>query len=305
MAKIDINLYPKKILDQLKRCTTTRNQRIYPHLPKFIFLCGKHITEGKNRKLIKTFFKTIGRNEVFCFYAEDLFDSNKRKELDLLTFEDYLAELSDGIILFVESYGTACELGAFAMKDNLIPKMLVINDKKHKASESFISDGPIKKIIATYPNNVIHTDIDAIFSNHNLHNQLKNFINKKTCKINKKENEVKLNSFVIELLEMIYLFGPVISKELFYIYNYIKGFTRFSFISEFTGGEINIKLNYIVEFLHKSNLISINNGYIDINSDIYKPTGFMFNLSYKQFMDYRLRILSRKYHYEGKMKKCL
>ena len=40
---------------------------------------------------------------------EDRFDNS----IDLLIFEEFLAEVSDSIILFVESPGSFCELGAF------------------------------------------------------------------------------------------------------------------------------------------------------------------------------------------------
>jgi hypothetical protein len=64
---------------------------------------------------------------------------------DLLELEEYLADLSDVIILFVESPGSIAELGAFAASDTVRPKILTVINSLHPG-RSFIADGPIRRL---------------------------------------------------------------------------------------------------------------------------------------------------------------
>ena len=65
---------------------------------------------------------------------------------DLLELENYLAHLADVIVLFVESPGSIAELGAFAASDTLRPKLLAVRNTFYASEQSFIADGPIRKI---------------------------------------------------------------------------------------------------------------------------------------------------------------
>ena len=65
---------------------------------------------------------------------------------DLLELENYLAHLADVTVLFVESPGSIAELGAFAASDVLRPKLLAVLNTFHGSEQSFIADGPIRKI---------------------------------------------------------------------------------------------------------------------------------------------------------------
>ena len=81
------------------------------------------------------------------FSAEDalnqLLDKNSS---DLLTMEEQLADYADCILLVLESPGAIAELGAFALSDKLVKSMLVVVDKVHITTESFITRGPLAKI---------------------------------------------------------------------------------------------------------------------------------------------------------------
>ena len=65
---------------------------------------------------------------------------------DLLELENYLAHLAAAIVLFVESPGSIAELGAFAASDALRPKILTVLNTFYNSDQSFIADGPIRKI---------------------------------------------------------------------------------------------------------------------------------------------------------------
>ena len=65
---------------------------------------------------------------------------------DLLELEEYFADLSDLIVLFVESPGSIAELGAFAVSNALRPKTLVVLNSSHPLERTFIADGPVKRL---------------------------------------------------------------------------------------------------------------------------------------------------------------
>ncbi|MGZ4929343.1 MAG: hypothetical protein ACXV76_13915, partial [Halobacteriota archaeon] len=91
---MDKNLYPEELLRKLKEYIAVRAPKESEHkLPKFIFLCGKDISEnrGGNRAVIEEMFKKIGRHDVICILAEKLWDSDLDKETNLLNFEEVLA----------------------------------------------------------------------------------------------------------------------------------------------------------------------------------------------------------------------
>ena len=62
---------------------------------------------------------------IFIVLSEKLWEDSFDSNIDLLTFEEFLAEVSDAIILFVESPGSFCELGAFAYAEKLFSDKLI------------------------------------------------------------------------------------------------------------------------------------------------------------------------------------
>lgn len=292
--KISSDLYTKSLLDELQiYLRKNKLESINNNLPKFLFLCGQNptINENDNRSLIKRFYRQQ-RPDIICIYTENLWDYFDKNEIDLLTFEEFLAELSDGIILFIESFGTSCELGAFAMKDSLIEKMLVFNDFSHRLTTSFINDGPIKKIHSMKPNNVVYVDLNAIFSGNNTYKNLLEFIPKyKNCEVNKNEKRIRLDTFVIEFLELIYLLGPIKLNDLIFIYKYIKRFNSFGFSIK------KIEPKYIANFLLKIGLIKkTDQDYLYIEKGQYQYHGFMFKMDSVQRNKFRTKVVSRMYH---------
>lgn len=65
---------------------------------------------------------------------------------DILSFESDIAQISDTIVLFSESFGSAAELGAFVMVDEIARKLLIVIDDEHYNANSFISLGPVKML---------------------------------------------------------------------------------------------------------------------------------------------------------------
>ncbi|HEX2938820.1 MAG TPA: hypothetical protein VHO66_07875, partial [Ruminiclostridium sp.] len=78
----------------------------YITYPKFIFLCGKSFNssnpyEETNRGIIHDYVKKICP-DTFIVLSERLWEDNFDSNIDLLTFEEFLAEVScnksDGVI---------------------------------------------------------------------------------------------------------------------------------------------------------------------------------------------------------------
>jgi len=90
---------------------------------------------------------------------------------DILSFESDIAQIADLIILFSESYGSAAELGAFSVVEEIAAKLLVVIDEKNHNDNSFIRLGPLRALEITYGDNsccVLNCDDINIKSIHTL-----------------------------------------------------------------------------------------------------------------------------------------
>jgi hypothetical protein len=70
--------------------------------------------------------------------------------IELLSFESDIAQLSELLVLFSESFGSAAELGVFVMDDEVSPKLLVIIDDKNFSENSFVTLGPLFSLKRRY-----------------------------------------------------------------------------------------------------------------------------------------------------------
>lgn len=121
-----------------------------------IFLCGANTNRKDTiRNMLHIeFMKDARFNSV---YPEHIFASLYLKgKHNLLELEDDLAKYVDVIVLPLESIGTYCELGAFAVNKSLLPKIIAINEQKYKKSKSFIKLGPIDLIKKNNSKNLIY-----------------------------------------------------------------------------------------------------------------------------------------------------
>ena len=123
--------------------------------PNIIFLCGGPTATDGSYLSARDFF-----NRHLCSdrpalaervkLAEDVniwFQTHQDQPFsDLLELENYLAHLADVTVLFVESPGSIAELGAFVASDALRPKLLAVLNTFYGSEQSFITDGPIRKI---------------------------------------------------------------------------------------------------------------------------------------------------------------
>lgn len=128
-----------------------QKSRVLPQegMPRLFFLCGAN--DGKSqlsyrRKETRKFIE----NQIpgsYVIIAEHFFERYKEQSAtkNSLDFEHVLSDISDEIIIILESESAICELGAFSHQ-KCRKNLIVINDKSFQHSTSFINTGPIHAI---------------------------------------------------------------------------------------------------------------------------------------------------------------
>ncbi|MGQ3892180.1 retron St85 family RNA-directed DNA polymerase [Legionella sp. CNM-4043-24] len=136
-------------MDIIKRYIQTidfKNVRTNPP-PELIFLCGgSAVDAGFFRQKFGNKLITQGHNVILAEKAMD-WQGGQMFSKDLLELEKYYAALVSIIPLICESYGSACELGAFVSDPLIRRKLFIIISEKFyigEESNSFIRWGPIK-----------------------------------------------------------------------------------------------------------------------------------------------------------------
>jgi len=121
------------------------------HAPtSLLFLCGGQIRIEENpAPSLRDAFARFAMEPPFSKYnvliAEDLnafFPSGAYR--DLLLFESDIAQISELILVFSESYGSAAELGAFCMVTEISQRLLVVIDSENYNEKSFVALGPLR-----------------------------------------------------------------------------------------------------------------------------------------------------------------
>ena len=129
--------------------------RIYLRGDKVVFfVCGGPVDvvrdgEGSHRK---NFLKWAARElpDFVCILAEDALSLNfvgeSREFVNLSQFENVIASVSDGVVIFPESPGSHAEIGFFSNSPRVSKKTLVANLDSYHTHESFLNLGPIDSI---------------------------------------------------------------------------------------------------------------------------------------------------------------
>ncbi|OEA20985.1 hypothetical protein BBM55_06220 [Vibrio parahaemolyticus] len=114
-------------------------------LPKLLFVCGGDPKYCKRRGEIENYLSRHAKH-LLTFRAEYAWEtiSNTQSDVNALELEEWLADLSDAVIIIVESFGTVAELGAFSLSKPLRSKLLPILDRQYENDESFVNTGPVR-----------------------------------------------------------------------------------------------------------------------------------------------------------------
>ena len=302
-------IYTDELIENIKSHLDNETARFITY-PKFVFLCGKNIElekyEKSNRGTIQKFLASRSKN-IFFVLSEKLWEDNFDSNIDLLTFEDFLAEVSDSIILLVESPGSFCELGAFSYADKLFnDKLLIIIDEKYKNDKSFIMSGPVAKAKKEGAKIVFAPLEEALLSSSELRTTLCELIDQLSSKTytrnkripNKEHNKVLISVFVLEILELIKLLQPISQKKLIEIYKEVKGFSSFNFIKKDGNSYTSqIRVEYIIKLLKDASLIIEKDGMLEYVKEELQPLMLKYNK--KAETKERLRLYCKRYRYKG------
>lgn len=269
--------------------------------PRFIFVCGKKVDDEvetirsitinnlEKKKVLNDYGKES--QPVLCVVSENLYVQDLAE--DIFTFEKMLAEISHKIIIVSESPGTFCELGAFVMDPEFSKKTIVINEDNAAYENSFITKGPIKLLKNQDEGSVIlHNGISRIKTNKEFCDRMENIANEKlTILPNFNSKEIRLQSLIYELANIIELFAPLESAyEIELLYKRIKEFKNYTIKNTMSHKLKNIKM--VLNLMEKMELTYRRNGYYYLNNNI-SCYNILFTISRKEYNEIRVVYLNR------------
>lgn len=219
-----------------------RKKRSNTSRPIFIFPCGGNEDLFMSRRLFRDYIrhnKSDALDNVFCLTAEDIANSGAVKDLNLLQQEAVLADICDWIIVFAQSVGSYCELGAFAALPHIAQITSVGISSKYEYEHSFLNDGPARELEENSSglSRRFYLQLDSPFSNA----EFANFVSsiRRNVQVyeplteagprmgfNIDETQVRVGPLVHELMDLLQLLGPCNKDELLDSYCRIRGFHK-------------------------------------------------------------------------------
>jgi hypothetical protein len=132
--------------------------------PHVLFVCGGPVSGGTAS--MRSEFISWARTALPDFtvlLAENAFKEallhDPPRFINLAIFEKLVAEISDCILIFPESAGSFAEIGYFAAIEEVRTKVLVVNDRRFEAVDSFVSLGPVSAInVDSYLQPALHVN---------------------------------------------------------------------------------------------------------------------------------------------------
>lgn len=305
------------LIDNLKK-GIRKNEKVNENIPVLVFICGERILDDFGRPYDAAFLKSENNIRYHIMNLLNKYDvsggfPNRKKHIlsviseylysderpvDILTFEKLLAEISDKIVIVAESPGTFCELGAFALDHRFASNLIVINQDNPDFKGSFITKGPIKKIRDLNEENLIlDTRKDRILNTVQFMNMIKKLgLSRAAMQPNNESDKLVLKNLIYELANIIEMFQPIEKYEIGEIFNTLKGFDKYSIVNK---KEHKIDTyNKVIDLMEDMKLIEqMKNGFYQLSSDITCYDA-LFNISRREFNQYRGRYLSRVYKIE-------
>lgn len=223
-----------------------RHLRLYRNRearPILVFSCGGDEEKHHSRRLLKEYVEYSdlpSLRNVFFLKAENIAVDPCMRNFDLLTQEALVADIADWLVIFAESVGSFCELGAFAALPHAAAITSVVVDRCHKDDSSFLMNGPVRVIEQTKSplSEVFFANLSCPMESH----KFSNYVGRIREKVRQSEDErtfspirkpinleptrVLVGSFAHELLDLVSLFGPMGESELMEFYCRLKGFSR-------------------------------------------------------------------------------
>ena len=252
----------------------------------FVFLCGGNQKEHDSRKLLSSILKKNDNVKIIISENLEKFKGN----LDLLTFETVLEAVSKMILIPLESFGTACELGAFTRIDDENNKVVAIINSDHAADKSFINFGPIQLLREIGGERVItasfiqsggklylrtNTEINNLCNHDLITNQIKI-----TKYFKKKETDedngfiTNLNSFLIAVLDYVCLTGFATVDMIMDFFSLLikdNSFSIYSSVMKIDNNRIKDVISSFLHILESIDFLDEDDGVFFVNSNVLAP----------------------------------
>ena len=243
-----------KTRDSLCEKLSEKTKSSFRRHPNFVFLCGGN--SGSRRDHIEAIVRDYLEGEVpfRVFRAENIWEELREQKggaLDLFVMERYIGEISDIVIIIVESPGTFAELGAFVTDDNLKDKLLIILDESFREHNSFINDGPVsyfdQRTKSPY-RPAIHTDFSLITKcKAEIVERLGNAPRQKRLNIQNFGDYGKLRFLYV--LDLVALLGPVSLEHIHWFAKNIGIETKLRMVETLLS--LGVSLGFIDSITHK------------------------------------------------------
>lgn len=142
----------QQLIQDISKAISSHQLRVQ-NFPSLVFLCGgvKNPT-GPNTSIRHAYHKHLKKTKsdllekiILAEKVNDWLDESPYS--NLLSLEDELANLVSAIPIFLESYGSATELGYFVAKKNTCSKILLMLESRFDRKKSFIFLGPAKYLM--------------------------------------------------------------------------------------------------------------------------------------------------------------
>jgi hypothetical protein len=294
----------KIILNKTVSLFQNTDLRIAKH-SNLVFLCGGPLEGPSSRSSFKKAFNENSElNHLQLVIAESAYtllqEANDFRYHNASNFESLIADLSNCVLIFVESPGAIAELGYFSAFRSVSEKTLVVIDYEHQADNSFIIHGPIDRIDSHFnsrykmrmplknikkPDAEKETDFSLLFKKLK---ECAHFERQRALYDSRnlfKSKTKRTNSELFFLLEIINLFDVVRLKD---IVNIVKA--HFPSIA-------NSKLFPLLSILRGAELISI-------EEDELNDTCFLRKQNYYSFFEVPYKIKNQnEYSYFHKTNK--
>lgn len=216
-----------------------------------VFVCGRDINAvGSKRKIFIDYAKKHIQAYTFLL-AEDFFKIKGSTSSNMLEDEHRLARYSDCVLIILESESAFAELGAFASSKELQRILIIINDKKHKTSPSFITKGIIKPLeaIAGDDSVCVYADWEAVAGSFgDVSNKLAALSSKQSKPLSITNRSDLLREDKLRMLlvhDLVSLLAPITKNEILEVLKSIFGTGRYDSI------HIDVQLLQAVKLLER------------------------------------------------------
>ena len=318
---MDVSIYSPDIFEVLVKCRRSQTVQ-WSRYPRFVFSCGAapspiHPARTALRRYIDQRRRSDDQN-IYCLSAEGVVESNVFGSTDLITQESMIVDVADWLIIFAESVGSYCELGAFTALPHALEITSVAVNKSEREKSSYLMMGPVRAVEEHESElcEVFYVDFNCVLDCpelvsfvDTLHYRInsadrKRGGNGKRKRLNEHVDKLSVGSLVHELIDVLSVLEPMTREDLLEAYLKVMEFKAdgLRIYSETISKDLNkdssISYDQVIEFMKANRLIIEDNppsGHRVLRSGVHQRGSFLFRMeNNKDLQKVRARVLLRK-----------